>query len=207
MKSLFSVAHHFGMKFESINTAVRGTIQVIKYDSTYDFYVLNTERKYHLLFSKLSLEQIIIVLKRINSHNLWLKCVRCHTAKEPILIPARNLISELNKLFDKPKLRSVYYSFPDKKFSVIDGELIVGTNILSNDCDYFLEIYHTSLHSYHSFIHNTYHSYIFIITHYIFNSYNMIHDNIYTFIENDKNTIYRYFQQFLEKHCIEDFPK
>lgn len=199
MKSLFSVAHHFGMKFQPINTAVRGTIQVIKYDSTYDFYVLNTERKYRLLFSKLSLEQIIIVLKRINSHNLWLKCVRCHTTKEPVLIPARNLISELNKLFDKPKLRSVYYSFPDKKFSVIDGELIIGANILSNDCDYFLEIYHTSLHSYHL--------YIFIITHYIFNSYNIIHDNTYTFIENDRNTIYRYFQQFLEKHCVEDFPK
>lgn len=210
----------FGLKYDSVSTGVRGTIQVVKFYDKYDLYILNVNNKWKLIFSSLSLEQINFVLERIQFHNWWSRVAKEKTKKiQPLF--ARNLCDELSSLFyDKSntKLRSVYHSFSRNEFSAFNGDLIIGANINFMGRDYFVEIYQFihSLHSYHhsfsfihdnTFIHNHSLSYYIIIHHYIFNSYNMIHDKIYTFIEDDRNIIMRAFQKFLEQNCVEDFPK
>lgn len=211
---MFNLCKQFGLNYDGVNTGVRGNVQVIKFQDVYDFYILNEENKWQLFFSSLTLEQIIFVLQRFISRNLWSKRVKKTKDIQPLL--ACNLNKQLLEFFpnNDRKLRSVYYSFAHSNFSSFDGELIVGANLKYENKDYFLEIYQFihSLHSSHSlfihdntFIHNHSLSYHFIIHHYIFNSYNMIHDKIYTFIDEDRNRVMREFQKFLEQNCVEDF--
>lgn len=215
---MLKLCNQFGLNYDGVSTGVRGTIQVVKFNDKYDLYILNTNSKWKLIFSLLSLEQITFVLERIQFNNWWSRVAKEITKKEQPLL-SRNLCDELISLFpvkSSSKLRSVYHSLSRNEFSAFNGDLIMGVNLKYENKDYFLEIYQFihSLHSYHhsfsfihdnTFIHNHSLSYHFIIHHYIFNSYNMIHDKIYTFIDEDRNRVIREFQKFLEQNCVEDF--